>query len=138
MATTWTNRGLQRLGDGSFNPAGLTMALLTTVSAQATIRDWNVATDLVGELTVGQAASYTRRAVPTVTVTEGDTADNAVLTHGDVAFGSLETGATVTGVAVLMGTEVMWVADLPAGIPLAAQPTVVRANAAGAATIAHA
>jgi hypothetical protein len=112
--TTWTNRGKQRVADGTFDPDNLTMALLTTTPADATAVDWNTDADLVDEVDTGDVASYVRTALGTATITEDDTADEATIDYADVDFGALEAGATPSSTAAidLTSDEVMWVAAL--------------------------
>jgi hypothetical protein len=59
------------------------------------------------------------------------------ITHGSISYGNLEAGATVTSVAYLMGSEVMFVGQLAAGVALTGQAASVQAPSGGAATVTH-
>lgn len=137
--TTWTNRGLLRLADGTFAPGNLELALLTATPANATAQDWNTEGDLVAEVTTGAVASYAREAMGTATAAENDTANEATLDYADTSFGTLEAGATVTAVAAIdiTSNEVMWVAALGTPAPTNGQTFTIVWPSNGAAAVAH-
>lgn len=142
--TTWTNRGVLRLADGTFDADDLTMGLLTATPAPATARDWNTDADIVDELTTAEVASYSRTALGTATVTEDDTADEAQLDYADVNFGILEAPAVTPSLEVtacvainITSSEVMWVQALVEPLKTNGFIAVIQVPALGLAAVGH-
>lgn len=102
MAATPTNRLKYLLASGGIVPGttDVRMGLLTAIS-HASIPDANFVSDLAGagctEVTTGAVASYARQALTGEAASEVDASDKALIDCDDVAFGALETGATVVG-----------------------------------------
>lgn len=142
--TTWTNRGATRVMAGTFDPATLQVALLTSSPAPAVARLWNTAADIVAELTTTEVANYVRKPLASPTATEWDDYSEARLDFADTAFGSLVAPAVtpslqVTSVAVIDtgNNDVLWVADLVTRQTPNGQPFTVVWPANGAAAARH-
>ena len=138
--TTWTNRGLLRLADGTFDADNLTLALLTATPTDAAARDWNTDADIAAELTTGAVSNYSRTALGTATITEDDTADETKIDYLDTNFGALVAGGTCTACAAidLTSNEVMWVDVFTASAATDGTNYVVQWASAGAAAVGHA
>ena len=143
--STWTNRGLVELS--TFDPAAVVLraGLLTTQTADATVRDWNTVADVVAEVTTAAVSNYARITVPTVSTVEDDTNDRMQLTCGNLAFGSLATGATPNAVfffrrvgAADATTDPVWAVFWFTGTPTNGAAYTVTIPATGFAIATHA
>ena len=122
MAHVVTNHGIHTLLNqavsGTFD---IRMAVYTNavaVPAAATVRDWNVMSDVT--MTEAAAANYARQDLASVTLTEVDGSDNVTLTAAAPTINSVGSGETWASVVYYLyvdgtaGNDIVLSVDEPA------------------------
>jgi hypothetical protein len=109
MADAATNKYKFKLATGAIVPGttDIRMGLLSTFAATTNVPDINFITDMEAHADFAEltgASGYARVALTTVTGTEDDTNDWALIDADDVAFGALGTGGTIVGYFIFIQT----------------------------------